>query len=69
MLFGQKNKDVEAESPQWSPRSYDELRRITRLVATEDAYVCVLLVELIMEVRNVSSMMYQIQQEMNKGEK
>ena len=66
MIFDRKNKDVKAEPTQWTPRSYDELLHLTRLVASEDAYVCILLVELIMEVRNVNNMLYQIQQEKTK---
>jgi hypothetical protein len=37
--------------------------RLTRFVNSEDLYMSILLVELIMEVRNISRMMYQIQQE------
>ena len=68
MLFG-KNKDVKAEPSQWTPRSYDELLRLTRFVNSEDLYMSILLVELIMEVRTVSRMMDQIQQEKTKQTK
>jgi hypothetical protein len=68
VLFG-KNKDVKAEPSQWTPRSYDELLRLTRFVNSEDLYMSILLVELIMEVRNVSRMMDQIQQEKTKQTK
>lgn len=63
MLFNRKNEDVKAEPTQWTPRSYDELLRLTRFVNSDDLYMSVLLVELIMEVRNVSRMVSQIQQE------
>jgi len=68
VLFG-KNKDVKAEPSQWTPRSYDELLRLTRFVNSEDLYMSILLVELIMEVRTVSRMMDQIQQEKTKQTK
>jgi hypothetical protein len=66
MLFGRKDKDVKAEQTQWSRRSYDELLRLTRFVNSDDLYMSILLVELIMEVRNVGEMVHQIQQEKTK---
>jgi hypothetical protein len=72
VMFDRKNKDVKRKlyAPQWRPRSYDELSNWAAVIdETGDYYEHQLLVELIMEVRNVGRMMNQMLQEMNMGEK